>query len=95
MLKGMINSVVGIVVAFVMLVVPAGVAGTIETHYTREGVVIAIEGSDVVVCDTTDNEWVFEGEGYIEGDKVSMLMFNAYTDNTIYDDEIVRVKIVK
>ena len=86
---------IGVVFTMAFFIVPMGVAGTIETHYYRTAEVVAISGDEITVTDTTDNEWLFYGDGYTEGDKVKMLMFTNYTDNTIYDDEIVKVKIVK
>ena len=64
-------------------------------NYTREGVVIAIDASneEVVVIDTTGNEWCFYGIGYEEGDTVTMTMDKNNTDNIINDDIIKNVTI--
>ena len=64
-------------------------------NYTREGVVIATHTSneEVIVVDTTDNEWCFYGVGYEEGDTVTMTMDNNNTDNIINDDIIKNVTV--
>ena len=66
-----------------------------NNNYTREGVVIAIDTSneEVIVVDTTGNEWCFYGVGYEEGDTVTMTMDNNNTDNIINDDIIKNVTI--
>ena len=64
-----------------------------NNNYTREGVVIAIDTSneEVIIVDTTGNEWCFYGVGYEEGDTVTMTMDNNNTDNIINDDIIKNV----
>ena len=64
-----------------------------NNNYTREGVVIAIDTSneEVIVVDTTGNEWGFYGVGYEEGDTVTMTMDDNNTDNIINDDIIKNV----
>ena len=66
-----------------------------NNNYTREGVVIATHTSneEVIVVDTTDNEWCFYGVGYEEGDTVTMTMDNNNTDNIINDDIIKNVTV--
>ena len=66
-----------------------------NNNYTREGVVIAIDTSneEVIVVDTTGNEWRFYGVGYEEGDTVTMTMDKNNTDNIINDDIIKNVTI--
>ena len=66
-----------------------------NNNYTREGVVIAIDASneEVVVVDTTGNEWCFYGVGYEGGDTVTMTMDNNNTDNIINDDIIKNVTV--
>ena len=64
-----------------------------NNNYIREGVVIATHTSneEVIVVDTTGNEWCFYGVGYEEGDTVTMTMDNNNTDNIINDDIIKNV----
>lgn len=66
-----------------------------NNNYIREGVVIAIDTSneEVIVVDTTGNEWCFYGVGYEEGDTVTMTMDNNNTDNIINDDIIKNVTV--
>ena len=81
----------------VMLIVTifggATIARLINNNYTREGVVIETHASneEVIVVDTTGNEWCFYGVGYEEGDTVTMTMDNNNTDNIINDDIIKNV----
>ena len=67
----------------------------INNNYVREGVVVATHASneEVIVVDTTGNEWCFYGVGYEEGDTVTMTMDNNNTDNIINDDIIKNVII--
>ena len=66
-----------------------------NNNYIREGVVIATHTSneEVIVVDTTGNEWCFYGVGYEAGDTVTMTMDNNNTDNIINDDIIKNVTI--
>ena len=66
-----------------------------NNNYIREGVVIAIDTSneEVIVVDTTGNEWCFYGVGYEEGNTVTMTMDNNNTNNIINDDIIKNVTI--
>ena len=66
-----------------------------NNNYTREGVVVATQTSneEVIVVDTTGNEWYFYGVGYEEGDTVTMTMYNNNTDNIINDDIIKNVTV--
>ena len=71
----------------------ATIARLINNNYTREGVVVAIHAStkEVIIVDTTGNEWCFYGVGYEEGDTVTMIMDKNNTDNIINDDIIKNV----
>ena len=64
-----------------------------NNNYTREGVVVAIHASteEVIIIDTTGNEWCFYGVGYEEGDTVTMIMDKNNTNNIINDDIIKNV----
>ena len=81
----------------VMLIVTifggATIARLINNNYTREGVVVATHASneEVIIVDTTGNEWCFYGVGYEEGD--TMTMNNSNTDNIINDDIIKNVTV--
>ena len=75
------------VIAMLIVVIFGGVtiARLINNNYTREGVVVAIHASteEVIIIDTTGNEWCFYGVGYEEGDTVIMTMDKNNTDNII------------
>ena len=83
----------------VMLIVTifggATIARLINNNYTREGVVVATHASneEVIIVDTTGNEWCFYGVGYEEGDTVIMTIDNNNTDNIINDDIIKNVTV--
>ena len=83
----------------VMLIVTifggATIAKLTNSNYTREGIVIATHASteEVIIVDTTDNEWCFYGVGYEEGDTVTMTMDTNNTDNIINDDIIKNVTV--
>ena len=84
----------------VMLIVTvfggATIARLVNNNYIREGVVVATHTSneEVIVVDTTGNEWCFYGVGYEEGDTVLMTMDEHDTDNIITDDIIKHVEII-
>ena len=84
----------------VMLIVTvfggATIARLVNNNYIREGVVVATHASneEVIVVDTTGNEWCFYGVGYEEGDTVLMTMDAHNTDNIITDDIIKHVEII-
>ena len=71
------------------------IARLINNNYTREGVIVAIHAftAEVIIVDTTGNEWCFYGVGYEEGDTVTMIMDKNNTDNIINDDIIKNVTI--
>ena len=75
------------VIAMLIVVIFGGVtiARLINNNYTREGIVVAIHASteEVIIIDTTGNEWCFYGVGYEEGDTVIMTMDKNNTDNII------------
>ena len=83
----------------VMLIVTifggATIARLINNNYTREGVVVATHASykEVIIVDTTGNEWCFYGVDYEEGDTVTMTMDNNNTDSIINDDIIKNVAV--
>ena len=83
----------------VMLIVTifggATIARLVNNNYIREGVVVTTRTSteEVIVVDTTGNEWCFYGIGYEESDTVTMTMDNNNTDNIINDDIIKNVTV--
>jgi hypothetical protein len=81
------------VIVIVLLFVPAMIGGTIETHYKQMGIVTSVNENGIVVMDNRGELWTFTtSKDFAICDKVQILMFNNYTDDTIYDDVVVRVK---
>ena len=68
-----------------------GFIGHIETHYTREVVVVDIQGQEVTVEDKQGNLWSFKGTDYKIDQELVIVMYDNHT-GTKYDDEIVKVK---
>lgn len=75
------------VIAMLIVVIFRGaiIARLINNNYTREGVVVVIHASieEVIIVDTTGNEWCFYEVDYEEGDTVIMTMDKNNTDNII------------
>ena len=94
-MKRMMYDTMVIVMLIVVIFDGITIAKLINNNYTREGVVIATYASneEVIVVDTTGNEWCFYGVGYEEGDTVTMTMDNNNTDNIINDDIIKNVTV--
>lgn len=84
----------GFFATIMLLIVIPLTMGSIETTYTREGKIVEVHNTIVIIEDTTGNEWEYEAIGFSIGDNVKMKMFNNYTDNTILDDVITSVKII-
>ena len=87
MKRVMYNTMV-IAMLIVVIFVEAIITRLINNNYTREGAVVVTHASneEVIVVDTTGNEWCFYGVGYEEGDTVTMTMDNNNIDNIINDD---------
>ncbi len=79
------------IVITVLFILAIGRAGYHETHYHRTATVISIENDLIIVKDECNEVWSFEGEGYEEGDRVTMLMHTNGTNNNIKDDKIINV----
>ena len=84
-----------IAMLIVVIFVEAIIARLINNNYTREGVVVTIHASteEVIIVDTTGNEWCFYGAGYDESDTVTMTMDKNNTDNIINDNIIKNVTV--
>ena len=67
---------------------------TINDRYTREAIVIEVEGNTISAEDTTGNVWCYD----VEGDTVPcvgthvVLTMLAMGSDTIYDDRVVDVE---
>lgn len=81
----------GLVVVVVVLGLLLWVACFVEQHYTRAVEVVKVEGQEITVEDDYNHQWIFLGEGFVEGQEIRVLMNTNTTDNNILDDEIVRV----
>ena len=95
MKKVMQDTMVMLIVVIVAIFGGVTIAKLINNNYTRGGIVIATHASneEVIIVDTTGNEWCFYGVGYEEGDTVTMTMDNNNTDNIINDDIIKNVTV--
>ena len=64
---------------------------SIYNLYPNTGRVVEVNRyEDIVIIFDGVNEWIIEGsEDWDEGDLVSLLMFNAFTGDTVEDDVIV------
>ena len=92
-MKRMMYDTIVIVMLIVTIFGGATIARLINNNYIREGIVVATHASneEVIIVDTTGNEWCFYGIGYMEGDSVTMIMDNNKTNNIINDDIIQNV----
>ena len=92
-MKRMMYNIMVTIMLIVTIFGGATIARLINNNYIREGVVVATHASneEVIVVDTTGNEWCFYGVGYEEGDTVTMIMDKNNTDNIINDDIIKNV----
>ena len=68
-----------------------GVSNTLESTYTREGVVVGINHNTVTVQEAKGYQWDFEGTGYRLNQEITMVMNDNHT-STIFDDTVLRVK---
>ena len=94
-MKRMMYNTMVIVMLIVTIFSGVTIARLVNNNYIREGVVVATYASneEVIIVDTTGNEWYFYGVGYEEGDTVTMTMDNNNTDNIINDDIIKNVTV--
>jgi len=74
-----------------MILLPAVIGGTIETHYFLKATVSATDGEVITLVDTNGDEWLFESTKFCVNDNVKMLMDTNCTDKTIEDDEIIKI----
>jgi hypothetical protein len=89
------RKILGLALVATMFFVIPSIAGTLETQYKLDATVIKVVGDEITVVDSNDSVWSFIGDEFNKGDKVKLTMFNNYTDNIIYDDEIIDAKVVK
>ena len=65
-----------------------------DTHYNRDAEIVKVSGSTVTAMDNCGYTWRFEADDLAVNDIVVLKMFNNHTDNNIYDDEVVDVKLL-
>ena len=75
----------------VAVILAIGIVGGMETRYTREVTVIDVQGDVVKVMNDRGIVWTFEGEGFVEGQEITVVMDTQHTTK-IKDDKIIRVK---
>ena len=84
--------VIVVVLFFVMNMVMA--EAQLNDRYTREAVVVEVQGHTVTAEDTTGNLWYYDVEGDTVprvGTRVVLTML-AMGSDTIYDDKVVNVE---
>lgn len=79
------------VLVVLSLFLAVGVSNTLESTYTREGVVVSVDHNTVTVQDAKGYQWDFEGTGYTLNQEITMVMSDNHT-STIFDDTVLRVK---
>lgn len=93
-IKNIVTFVEGVLI-IALLILPAGILGTLEARYTNTGTIVETKGEIITVEDTLGNLWDFCGDGFKVGEKVNVTFDSKHTDNTIKDDEIIKVKKIK
>jgi hypothetical protein len=89
------EKVLCVVMCVLFMVMSMGMAeAQLNDRYTREAVVVEVEGNIISAEDTTGNVWCYE----VEGDTVPcvgthvVLTMLAMGSDTIYDDQVVDVE---
>lgn len=82
------------IIIIVVMITMYLLASYIDTHYTREATIIhTVNNYYAVAVDDCGNEWKFCADNVHVGQTIDMKMYTNHT-NTIYDDEVVDIKIV-
>ena len=90
-MKKLLQCTLNLIIFLMIFIGIPCIGGTIETHYTREGQIVAAD----LVEDTRGGLWEVDTNKFEIGDNVKMLMFTNCTDNTIYDDEVKKLYLKK
>jgi hypothetical protein len=95
--ENLLKSFFGGIIVLMLLIVPGIIGGTAQTHYYKTGVVMSRVDDRIMIRDNKDNNWIWisSDSTLTVGDIVKMWMFTNYTDDTIYDDSIESIKILK
>lgn len=67
----------------------------VETHYTREGIVVENNDNLITVKDECGYLWDFEGNDFKVNERVKLTMDTNHTDSNIFDDKIIHVKKIE
>lgn len=67
----------------------------VETHYTREGIIIESNNNLITVKDECGYLWNFKGSNFKVNEKVKLTMDTNHTDSNIFDDKVIDVKEIK
>lgn len=78
-----------IIFVLFIFIVGVGLGGYIENHYTMYGYATT-DGNNTIVVDERGEEWIFEN--YSTNGNVKIYFHNNFTDNTRYDDIILKIK---
>ena len=86
---------VATLIAMLIIAVGLVIIGYNDCHYYREGYLIhTVFNNLAVFVDDCGNEWELftDGETFVDGQQVKVLMFDNYTPTHITDDKIVDYK---
>ena len=88
------RTIVRTIIIIIVMTTMCALASYVDTHYTREATIIhTADNYYAVAVDKQGNEWEFCADNVFVGQIIEMKMFTNHT-TTIYDDEVVGVKIV-
>ena len=90
----MIKDIACGVLIMVIILGMMGWAGYMETTYDLQGTVVECNANIATVEDTRGHLWEYETEKVSKGDNVKITFFDNHT-HRIYDDEIVKIKVLK
>ena len=75
----------------ILLFVGVALGQTFEAHYNREVIVTNAQDQEITVVDVQGHSWVFYGEDYAVGQRLTVTMYTNHTE-VIDDDMIIEVK---
>lgn len=93
-MKNILTTIAGAILVLFLFIIMPGIAGYIETHYTKKDcTIVEITENYAVAVDAYGDEWAWaiEGTELKIGDKVNLKIYNGHTDFNMYDDEVVGV----
>lgn len=87
-MKKFLSALCGAIIVVLLILAPAVIGGTIETHYFLKATVSAVVLDEIKAIDENGDTWVFEGDNFTSGDKIKLYMNTNLTDH-IKEDDIV------